>query len=706
MGLAIPATLLAAYWGLANFGLLPSPLPGDQQYLADGRLLGETGNDATDASKEKLQTAVERLGKAINDNPDNAPAYYFRAVAHERLGERKLALDDYAEAIRRHKAIVAMSAADRKARNATSLELDLENAYYRCGVLLNDSSKPGDTGQLNEAVADFSQNLVAPSRFCRSVLPSSGRLYETGPAWSGGGQPQRGDTPRPITARHTPSAQAYLKTENEPIAMDDARRALQLDPTAHDACLAFGLALAAEPRENAEKAIAYLDRANSPGGNLDAETRAELARGYFQFGVRLTKDKKPPTARTAIAVFTEAEKLNPKYKDLNKEYVAQNDAVLSGLPPQAPVSNVALTAEQLRLKAKPPATLGQSEFEQVIRPFRFAHQIDANCADAWEWAGRGLAFLNQGDAVSAIGDFAQAISLDPAFAQAYCYRGRAYALTGDPFRAESDLTEAIHLKPQYALAYYYRAGAFLRDRHFEQALANVDTAVEVNKAARTSEGKPAADPKLVGDSRTLYVAIRQSQARAQIAAGNRNEAVNSLLAVGYEELRERFGVETELSPEKRKQQQAQLAHQVAETYRDMGFENFKEKRWTEAIDSFERVISADASMKIDLRTNLALAYAERGHDRAEHGDLAGAVADISRGLGIDPGSAQVCRLAGLASCELARHYHDRGRTSYERVNWSDAIAHLRRAIWLDPKLKYELQGVVDEAQRNLSPLAL
>jgi tetratricopeptide (TPR) repeat protein len=109
-------------------------------------------------------------------------------------------------------------------------------------------------------------------------------------------------------------------------------------------------------------------------------------------------------------------------------------------------------------------------------------------------------------------------------------------------------------------------------------------------------------------------------------------------------------------------------------------------------------------MRPELVRDLALAYAERGHNRADYGDLAAAVDDLARGLRTDPRSAAVCRLAGLTSTELARHYHDRGRPAYERVNWADAIAHLRRAIWLDPKLRYELQGILDEAQRNYTAL--
>ena len=196
----------------------------------------------------------------------------------------------------------------------------------------------------------------------------------------------------------------------------------------------------------------------------------------------------------------------------------------------------------------------------------------------------------------------------------------------------------------------------MKDKGFEQAIADVDSAVDINRKARP------VDRQLDADARTLYVEIHRSQANAQIAAGNFNGAVQSLLAINDKQLNKQFIFQTGDTAAD-KQRQAALARQVATTYRDMGLDNVKEKRWTGAIDGFTKAISADASMAAQLNMDLALAYAERGRDRAEHGDLTGAVEDILQGLRTDPRNAQVCRLAGLASCELARHYHDRGRTS-------------------------------------------
>lgn len=689
LGLAIPAALLAAYWGLDSFGWLPSTGPGGQPYLADSNLLRDAGNGDTAASKEKLQAAIQRLSKAIDENQDNALAWYFRAVANERLGEEKLALDDYTEAIRRYEAVQRMSAADRKARNAAPPVLDLANAHYRRAMLLDELSKPGDARQLNAAVDAFSQALVFHPDFVEAYVGRAAAYIELGlPGQAVADLNQAVIRAPDYRSAFALRARAYLKTGNETLAMDDARRALQLDPNKPDAELAFGLALAYSD-EDPQKAIEYLERADVPGGNFDAEAKSELAGGYYQVGVRLTKDKKP---REANSVFAKAEDLDPSYIARDAEYRERNNLAIHPVQPKV--------GGQVALKAKPPASLTQSEFEEGVRPYRFVHEIDAKSTDPWEWVGRGLAFLDRGDAVSAIGDFTQAISLEPAFAQAYCQRGRAYAILGDSLRAELDLTDAIRIKPNYPLAYYCRAEAFLKDKRFDRALDDVLLAAEINRKATPG------DRQFDSDARRLYVDIRRSQASNFAGTGQFDKAAESLLATGDRELGRMFILPTTATPEETHRRQAELASQVAMTYRDMGLDDFKEKRWTAAIDALKRAIAADASLAGRLNPDLALAYAQRGHDRAAYGDLTGAVADLTFGLRMDPSNAGVCRLAGLASCDLARHYHDRGLTSYERVNWADAIAHLRRAIWLDPKLKYELQAVLDEAQRNLSPVVL
>ena len=166
------------------------------------------------------------------------------------------------------------------------------------------------------------------------------------------------------------------------------------------------------PDEGPEKAIAYLNRATSPGANLDAEARAELALAYFQIGVRLSNEKKP---REANLAFDEAERRDHVYVARDRDYRTRNELAINGLPPQYLPSNMPLTPAQLRLRAQPPASLTEMEFNDVVGPFRFVHPIDAKCADAWEWFGRGMAFLDKNDPDSAIDDFTQAISLSPAF---------------------------------------------------------------------------------------------------------------------------------------------------------------------------------------------------------------------------------------------------------------------------------------------------
>src|SRR6516162_1004389 len=76
--------------------------------------------------------------------------------------------------------------------------------------------------------------------------------------------------------------------------------------------------------------------------------------------------------------------------------------------------------------------------------------------DATVYYKSGVASLGKPDYTKAIGDFTEAIRLDPNFALAYYNRGLAYANKGNYDKAISDYTEAIRLDPNYTQAYTNR----------------------------------------------------------------------------------------------------------------------------------------------------------------------------------------------------------------------------------------------------------
>ena len=115
LGLACCVVFLAGYWTLNYVGWLPDTMPGDQRYLDDSKLLREAGNGDAQQSKEKLRAAVQQFTAAIKDNPDYAPGLLLPAVANQRLGESKLALDDYSEALRHNEQIEGTTDGTRSA---------------------------------------------------------------------------------------------------------------------------------------------------------------------------------------------------------------------------------------------------------------------------------------------------------------------------------------------------------------------------------------------------------------------------------------------------------------------------------------------------------------------------------------------------------------------------------------------------------------
>src|SRR5690348_1662828 len=75
---------------------------------------------------------------------------------------------------------------------------------------------------------------------------------------------------------------------------------------------------------------------------------------------------------------------------------------------------------------------------------------------------RGNGFHAKQDYDRAIGDYDEAIRLNPSYARAYYNRGISYANKGLVDRAIEDYTHAIELSPRYAHAYGNRGLAYAR----------------------------------------------------------------------------------------------------------------------------------------------------------------------------------------------------------------------------------------------------
>jgi tetratricopeptide (TPR) repeat protein len=149
----------------------------------------------------------------------------------------------------------------------------------------------------------------------------------------------------------------------------------------------------------------------------------------------------------------------------------------------------------------------RGDFEMAIEDFTEAITLDGKLAAAYMLRGRALrasvtkvifvgdnfssvtAFSTGGKGISsaqqqafdrAIGDYTQAIRIDPNNALAYNERGRVYSDKGDQDKAIADCNQAIKLNPNYALAYRNRGLAYNNKGQYDRAIEDYNAAIRLD----------------------------------------------------------------------------------------------------------------------------------------------------------------------------------------------------------------------------------
>jgi tetratricopeptide (TPR) repeat protein len=92
---------------------------------------------------------------------------------------------------------------------------------------------------------------------------------------------------------------------------------------------------------------------------------------------------------------------------------------------------------------------------------------------------RGVAYKIKGEYDLALGDYDQAIQLNPNAASHYNNRGIIYRLKHDYDRAIADYDEAIWLKSDYVAAFYNRALAYVDKGGYDHALADFGVVLQL-----------------------------------------------------------------------------------------------------------------------------------------------------------------------------------------------------------------------------------
>ncbi len=123
---------------------------------------------------------------------------------------------------------------------------------------------------------------------------------------------------------------------------------------------------------------------------------------------------------------------------------------------------------------------------------RLAHpKIDYNMIQQWffgdckvamdqDFFTQGLAKAGNKDYLGAIACFDQALASNPDFTQGYYHRGLAKFDSGDPQGAIADYTQALNLNSEYIEAYFARCLGHIALGDLPQALADIDRAIAIN----------------------------------------------------------------------------------------------------------------------------------------------------------------------------------------------------------------------------------
>jgi tetratricopeptide (TPR) repeat protein len=175
----------------------------------------------------------------------------------------------------------------------------------------------------------------------------------------------------------------------------------------------------------------------------------------------------------AIAEFTEAIRLDPQavnaYYSRGLAYEEKND-----------IDN-ALADLQKVLSLRPESGWADRKLiEQALQGEDVIAREDVEQAVARVMVARGIIFYSQGEYQKAIGDFSEAIRLNPS-GSAHFERGRAYYLTGQFKEAVDDLDRAASSNPEdaglTAAIYFYLGDSYREMREYDKAVFNVKISI-------------------------------------------------------------------------------------------------------------------------------------------------------------------------------------------------------------------------------------
>ncbi|MBW4633337.1 MAG: tetratricopeptide repeat protein [Iphinoe sp. HA4291-MV1] len=200
---------------------------------------------------------------------------------------------------------------------------------------------------------------------------------------------------------------------------------------------------------------------------------------YIQGGDKVDKGD----YKGAIADYTEAIRLNPKYADA---YYKRGIARSHSGDKQKAVEDLQ-KATDLFLKKGNNADAQRSkglaryylkDYQGAITAYTEAIRLNPN--DTRAYYNRGNARYELGDKQGAIADFNQALRINPNYAKAYYNRGNARSNLGDNQGAIADFNQALRINPNLAEAYIGRGNARYELGDKQGAISDFNQALKIN----------------------------------------------------------------------------------------------------------------------------------------------------------------------------------------------------------------------------------
>lgn len=367
---------------------------------------------------------------------------------------------------------------------------------------------------------------------------------------------------------------------------------------------------------------------------------------------------------------------------------------LAGAPSQAAPGDDSTTARAAPAAAGPArdggTALARGDAAQAIVLYSSALE-DANLPNdrrAMILNDRAVAYARRGQTRLAFEDFNKAVQLFPEYAALYNNRGNLLLAVGQMKEAIKDFDRALVLAPGYAAAYNNRAGALMKGGEFHSAIRDYTQAVRLLPAAAAPlSGRGLAHLQLGRPHAAIRDFTRAVLSDDRFAAGYRHRA-EAKIAVGH------FDEAIE-----------DLSRAVAFDIDNPDMYVLRGRAYL-AIDNREAAIK-DLSRAIELKPSDASFHAERGLAHGRDGNTEEALADLGRAIELDPRSTRAFAYRAYVYKEANQaDVGNKDIATAERIApdapellWAkgelqealgqreEAIASLRRALFLDPSLK-------------------